>query len=351
MVRYTKYNKTIPQYNNMSDKTFTASDIIKIFQTTRAKSSILRDEESGLIPRADRINRGSIKQIRAWKLADMPKIGKAYGFIHQPKGNNIISIYTPKGGVLKTTLAYNLARIFAINGIETLVIGLDHQRSITNLLANTPAQETTDINSLLPSHPSLYELTSHENPVSLANIILQTDLPTLHYIPENTKLHLLEQKIRDENKREYFLSKMIEPLKDIYKIIIFDNPPAWNFLTQNSLVAANTIIMPIGCDIGTFEAVIDHINTIQTFQKKMELSWKNLIMIPTLLEQTKLSRQIEARYRVDYQKYITTASIHRAAKGQESLLQGASIIETDPLSGLANDYRDFVGELWDKIAL
>ena len=107
--------------------------------------------------------------------------------------------------------------------------------------------------------------------------------------------------------------------------------------------------MPIGCDIGTFEAVIDHISTIQTFQRKMELSWKNLIMVPTLLEQTKLSRQIEARYRVDYQQYTTTSSIRRAVKGQESLLQGASIIETDPTSSLANDYRDLTSEIWKKI--
>ena len=188
----------------MNNKTFITSDIIKIFQTTRAKSSILRDEETGIIPKADRINRGSIKQIRAWKISDLPKIGRAYGFIHYPKNSNIISIYTPKGGVLKTTMAYNLARIFAINGVETLVIGLDHQRSITNLLANISNPEAIDINALPSPQPSLYELTSHENKASLTNIILQTDLPTLQYIPENTKLHLLEQKIRDENKREYF---------------------------------------------------------------------------------------------------------------------------------------------------
>jgi cellulose biosynthesis protein BcsQ len=52
---------------------------------------------------------------------------------------------------------------------------------------------------------------------------------------------------------------------------------------------------------------------------------------------------------VDYQKYITTTSIRRAAKGQESLLQGASIIETDPTSNLANDYRDIATEIWEKI--
>lgn len=333
----------------MNNKIFIASDIIKIFHTTRAKSSIIRDEDTGVIPKAERINRGSIKKIRAWKLSDIPRLGRVYGFIPYPNSNNVISIYTPKGGVLKTTIAYNLARIFAINGIETIVIGLDHQRSMTNLLSNASNQEAVDINTLPLPHPSLYELTSHDSNISLKDIILKTDLPSLQYIPENTKLHLLEQKIRDENKREYFLSNIIDSLKNTYKIIIFDNPPAWNFLTQNSLVAANTVIMPIGCDIGTFEAVIDHISTIQTFKKKMELSWKNLIMVPTLLEQTKLSRQIEARYRVDYQQYITTAAIRRAIRGQESLLQGASIIETDPMSNLANDYRELSTEIWQKI--
>jgi chromosome partitioning protein len=334
----------------MNEKKFTVSDVVKIFKVKKTKTPILRDEELGIIPKAERINRGAIKYMRIWKSADLPKIGTAYGFIRYfNKNSHTITIYTPKGGVLKTTLAYNLARIFAINGIKTLVIGLDHQRSITNLLANNPVPEVIDTTLELSHYPSLYEITTHEYSKSIESIILQTDLPTLNYIPENTKLHLLEQKIRDEHKREYFLSKIIKSIKDKYNIIIFDNPPAWNFLTQNSLVAANTIIMPIGCDIGTFEAVVDHTNTIQTFKKAMELTWKNLIMVPTLLEQTKLSRQIEARYRIDYPDYITTTSIRRAIKGQESLLQGSSIIEAEPLSELATDYRNLTLEIWNKI--
>ncbi|HXH55187.1 MAG TPA: hypothetical protein VNK03_05540, partial [Gammaproteobacteria bacterium] len=86
------------------------------------------------------------------------------------------------------------------------------------------------------------------------------------------------------------------------------------------------------------------------YKKDMDLNWEQFIIIPTLLEKSKLSSQIEAQYRTMYPELITTHSIRRAIKGQESIVHGASIIETDPSSPIANDYFDTISEIWNRIS-
>lgn len=329
------------------EKIFTPSKILKLFRSDKTKHALFKSEEVGLIPKAERIKWGK-HFVRAWQKKDLPAIGKIYGFLPTPSTQKIIAIYTAKGGVLKTTVSYNLARMIALNGIKTLVIGLDVQCSITDLLSTTQQEE--NIEDIHPIH-GLYEATKSvaDGGVNIGDIIKASDIPTLHYIPETVNLNKLEQKIRDEKKREHFLTRFINELKQNYDVIIFDNSPNWNFLIQNSLVAADVVISPMGCDIGTYRAVNQNIQLINDFKNDMELIWKNFIIIPTLLENTKLSLQIVSQYNTLYPELITKASIRRAVKGQESSLQNCSVIESDPSSPLANDYYDVITELWTKI--
>ena len=227
-------------------KYWSITEIEKLFQIPeriKSRKTLYNAEERGEIPKAERIQRGKVA-VRQWGIEHLPIIGERFGFLAKPKSKKIICVYTPKGGVLKTTLSYNLARVFAINGIKTLVVGLDVQCSITDLLNNEIESESIE-EIRLPL--SLWDASksADEGGVSIDEVILQSDLPTLHYIPESIQLTLLEQRIRDKNKREYFLSNLISPLQDKYDVIIFDNAPSWSFLIQNSLMASSVIVSPI----------------------------------------------------------------------------------------------------------
>ena len=332
-------------------KIWTVGEVTKLFRITKSKPTLLRDEANGVIPKATRVQRGT-SFVRAWTKADLPEIGKVHGFLKPPKKTKIIAVYTAKGGVLKTTISYNFARILALNGIKTLVVGLDVQCSVTDLLTVVPEVESIeDISSLRPP-AGLYEASKHatDGGIPIESVIQKSDLSTLHFIPESISLNLLDQKIRDEKRREYFIARLLEPIKDKYDVIIFDNAPSWNFLIQNSLVAADSVISPVGCDIGTYKSISQNIGIINNYRREMELNWSNFILIPTLLEKSKISAQIEAQYRTMYPELITTQSIRRAIKGQESILNGASIIETDPTSTIAGDYFDTISEVWDRIS-
>ena len=305
---------------------------------------MFRDEEAGKIPKAIRTQRGKIS-VRTWPTSQLPEIGGVYGFLTPHSTCRVISVYTPKGGVLKTTLAFNLARMLALNNIKTLVVGLDVQCSITNNLSIEPEAESI---SELPDIYGLYEVA--KDGLDVKKAIRKTKLPTLCYIPESSNLIGLEQLIRDQVKREYLLDRLLNPLKKDFDVIIFDNGPNWNFLTQNSLVAATDLVSPIACDVETFRSLQQNLETIGDFKSSMSIHWNSLTLIPTKLERTKLSTQIEASYRTSFPEEITAGSIRVAVKGQEASLDKVSIIEYDPSSTLAEDYYGVVQDIWSRVA-
>lgn len=329
---------------------WTASEIIKLYRMDRTKTSIYRDESEKIIPEAERIKRGKTS-VRVWPISVLPEIGSRYGFLKSPDNTKIISIYSPKGGVLKSTFSFNLARILAINGMKVLVIGLDVQGTISaNLKVDDEESKLENIVDI-KEIKGLYEASKsiQNGGCSLEDTILDTNIPTLKYIPESSNLVHLEQKIRDESKREHFIDRLIKPLKKIFDVIIFDNSPNWNFLIQNSLVAATDVICPIACDIETYRSLAQNIQLINDYKDKLELNWNNFILISTKLERTRISTQIDAQYKTLFPQLITPFSIRYTAKGQESSLSRVSAIEYEPESTLSDDYYAVIQDIWLKI--
>ncbi len=329
---------------------WTASEIIRLFKMGRTKTSFYRDEVDGLIPEADRIKRGKT-QVRVWRPASLPEIGKRYGFLTSPSETKVISVYSPKGGVLKSTFAFNFARVLALNGISVLVIGLDVQGTIsTNLQMD---HEDCELENIYEAEEikGLFEASKFpkDGGCKIEDTIQNSTLPNLKYIQETSGLVRLEQKIRDESRRELFLDKLIRPLKKKFEVIIFDNSPNWNFLIQNSLVAATDVICPVACDVETYRSLAQNIEMINNFKEKMELDWNSFTLISTKLERTKISTQIEATYRTAFPELIIPCSIRAAAKGQESSLDKVSAVEFDSESNLADDYYTVIKDVWSRI--
>lgn len=331
----------------MKKKGWTTGDIQKLFRLEgNSRFSLFNAESKQLIPKATRIPRGTT-QVRVWELEQLSEIGKHFGFLKHPNKKLIICVYTPKGGVLKTSYGYNLARTIAINGIRVLIIGMDiAQASITGY-----ALPPLDIQSLDELNEIDLGLYHHffEN-ASLDEIIKHTSLPTLDIIPETPELNLLEMKLRFVKRREYFIKdKLLNELQERYEVILFDNGPGWNQLVENSLTASNIVVSPIGCEIEAYKALDRNISAIMDFQKEMNIKWDNVIHIPTLLETNKLSQQIYGKYLNKYADTIIPVPIRRSVKGQEARAFHASVIEYDPSSALADDYYRSITQTWARL--
>lgn len=329
----------------MEQSAWTSTAIQKLFRMSlKSKQTLFNAEKRGTIPASTRTPRGRT-QVRRWSIDQIPLIGEQFGFLKKPKKQNVICFYTAKGGVLKTTLTHSFARMLALNGIKTIIIGLDIQCSITDIVI--PPSRTESLDASAPKPLGLFHLLYDKAPLN--DVIKKTEIPTLDIIPETPDLNALEKKLRDAKRREYvFKDKVIKKLNE-YDVIIFDNGPSWNMLIENALTASTSILSPIGCDIGTYQSLQTNLDTIYEFKDAMNLTWENLILIPTLLEQTKLSQQIYGTYLNQYGDNIIATPIRRGIKGQEAILLGKSAIEHEPTSPLSLDYFELIEQVWKKI--
>ncbi len=285
----------------MQKEYLTSSDIKKLYRIDeryKTIQTIYKAEERGEIPKAKRISRGKV-EVRNWSISQLPAIGKRFGFLKSPTKQHIICKYIQKGGVLKTTTSFYEARTFALNGIKTLVIGLDFECSITDIILPKAEILTLEENK---KPLGLYQFFAEG--AKLNEIVKKTALPTLDIIPETHDLVALERWLNHQTRREYIFKDKLMPLLADYDVIIFDNGPSWNRLIENSLTASDTVVLPLGCNLLAYNASETNLGSLFEFQDKMELKDQNILMIPTLLDRSTLSQQIFAQYLSKFSEYI-----------------------------------------------
>jgi chromosome partitioning protein len=340
----------------MENDLYSSNDVQKIFrigEKYKSPVSLLNAEERGEIPKASRQQRGKIA-VRQWTPGQLPEIGRKFGFLKGCREQHIISCFLSKGGVLKSSLLFNFARALALNSVKSegaqqskiLIIGLDLQGTISDYtLPPLQFQSLEEANTI--ERMGLYELLFEK--ATISEVMLPTDLPNLFIIPENSALNHLEKRLRFETRKEYFFQdKLMPQLKD-FSVICFDNSPNWNALIENSLVCADTVISPIGCELGSYQALKNHTLNIEEFSEAVHVEWDNYFLIPTMLDKSKISQQIYGSYLNQYPENALPTPIRRASAGQESLTLRKSIFEYAPTSALADDYYEAIKTIWDKI--
>jgi chromosome partitioning protein len=321
---------------NSDESIYTASQIAKIFRVEQTKQTILNLEEKGIIPTAKRVLRGKTPY-RVWSTNQLPEIGEAIGYLKKPTKPRVFSVFSLKGGTGKSSFAFQLARTLALHKINTLVIGLDAQESITQTIKKS--SQSLENEGMFEVN-GLYQFLTEK--ISIDDVIQGTDLPTLSYIPETIELSVLDVWLNQQTRKEYlFREKIVNPLlkKNIYDIIIFDCNPAWNSVVTSALAASSTLISPLGADINSLKAARIFTDLLAHFQEDMNHSFESFFIVPTMVEANKLSNAILSKYRLEYESLCSTGSIKRAVVVQESNVKGKSLAET---AYDAQVYEDFI---------
>lgn len=189
-----------------------------------------------------------------------------------------------KGGVGKTTNSILIAYTLAQKGIKTLVIDLDPQANATKTLTLTRLNQ--DDETILTFEKTLMRGIADNKIDDLPIKVIDN----LYLMPSNIDFEefakFLYQNTETQEEEDFYFSKLLEPIKKDYDVIIIDVPPMSKEITRNAVTSSNYVLISLQTQEHSLTGAENYITELNKLNDKYNLNLTVVGLLPVLLKNT-----------------------------------------------------------------
>ena len=256
--------------------------------------------------------------------------------IKQQYMGKIIAIANQKGGVGKTTTAFNLGACLAAGrkGKRVLLVDADPQANATSGLGLNPNElEAGIFECLVDGYPG-------------RDAISDTCVDRLKIIGSCNDLVGAESELMKRPGRERALANVLNPLRQDYDYILIDCSPSLGLITINALTAADSVLIPVQAEYFALEGISQLLNTIRLIKKQLKPGLEIEGFLLTMYDaRLRLANQIFEELKGHFGDMVFSTVIPRNIKLSESPSHGLPVMLYDPDSRGAIAYGQLAREL------
>jgi chromosome partitioning protein len=248
----------------------------------------------------------------------------------------VTAIANQKGGVGKTSTCVNFCAGLGLMGKKVLLVDMDPQGNSTSGLGVERASLTQSVYDLLVDN------------VPIRDCVMPTRWKGVSLAPATIDLAGAEIELVSAMSRETRLKKCLEGASG-YDLVLIDCPPSLGLLTLNSLVAADSIIIPIQCEYYALEGLSQLMKTIDLVRSHLNAALELDGLLLTMFDsRTRLSRDVAEEVRSRFDENVFKTMIPRNVRISEAPSHGMPIQYYDQGSPGTVAYNKFTKEVVKK---